>query len=330
MGKDRAAFGTRNAGHANRDSAFVLTQARGPTCASDLACDESRITNAQCRDCRTRAHAAVAVAIVIGVREWHPSTNSHARTLGAKDLSYVAGLTLCMATNRISFVLPTLLGLIGAGLAGCAGTSSVLTPVGARPDGWRAEATLAGRGGEGGVPAQWWFAPKADGTPDEAAPHITVIPLPQDQTYNIFWKSEPRLADVAITVRVQARSGVVDQGGGPMWRVQDRDNYYICRANPLESNFRVYKVVGGVRTQLGSVKVDMPAAKDGQPGAWHTITVTHIGDRIVCTLDGGSRLEAIDNAIAQPGGSGVWTKADAVTWFHSFSLTPATLSSPGQ
>ena len=31
-----------------------------------------------------------------------------------------------------------------------------------------------------------------------------------------------------------------DQGGGSIWRAQDRDNYYIARWNRLEDNFRVY------------------------------------------------------------------------------------------
>ncbi len=225
-----------------------------------------------------------------------------------------------------SFV--ALLSVLAVVLGGCTSSQGGRSSATARPDGWRTEATLAGRGGEGGVPAQWWFAPKADGTPDEAAPHITVIPLPQDQTYNIFWKREPRLADVAISVRVRARSGVVDQGGGPMWRVQDRDNYYICRINPLESNFRVYKVVGGVRTQLGSVKVESPAASSAAPGAWHTITVRHVGERIVCAVDGAAVLDVTDAAITQPGGVGVWTKADAVTSFEKLTVTPAT--SPGK
>jgi hypothetical protein len=215
-------------------------------------------------------------------------------------------------------------------LAGCAGTSPAPTPVGARPDGWCAEATLAGRGGEGGALAHWGFATRPDGTSDQRAPRVLAIPSPQDQTYNVFWKNEPRLAAVELSVRVQARSGVVDQGGGPMWRVQDRDNYYICRINPLESNFRVYKVVGGVRTQLGSVKVDSPAANATTPGLWHTITVRHVGERIICAVDGTAVLDVTDAAIAQPGGVGVWTKADAVTWFENLTVLPATVPGTSQ
>lgn len=220
--------------------------------------------------------------------------------------------------------LPVLLCL----LAGCAGQHHVSPTAISRTDAWRAEATLAGRGGDGGTLAQWGFAPRPDGTPDHSAPRVLTIPTPQDQTYNIFWHPEPRLTDVELAVRVQARSGTVDQGGGPIWRVQDRDNYYICRMNPLESNFRVYKVVRGVRTQLGSVKFESPAASADAPGAWHTITVRHVGEHIICAIDGATVLDVTDAAITQPGGVGVWTKADAVTWFEHLTASPATL--PGK
>jgi hypothetical protein len=216
-------------------------------------------------------------------------------------------------------------------LCGCKSSGPRELGVRQNAQGWKADATLAGRGGPGGVLAQWRFGAKPDGTPDQSSPRIALIPLPENQTYNLFWMAEPRLADLLVSVRVQARSGEIDQGGGPMWRVQDRDTYYVCRVNPLEGNFRVYRVVGGVRTQLGSVRVDARAAKPGEPASWHTITVDHSGDRIICTLDGGPRLEVVDSTISGAGGVGVWTKADAVTWFAEFSAISATSGSePGR
>lgn len=215
-------------------------------------------------------------------------------------------------------------------LAGCAGSNHAAPDATPHAHGWQSDATLAGRGGEGGAPARWGFASRPDGTPDHGAPRVLEIPSPKDQTYNIFWHGEPRLADVELSLRVQARSGEVDQGGGPIWRVQDRDHYYICRINPLESNFRVYKVVGGVRTQLGSAKVESPAASANAPGAWHTITVRHVGERLVCAVDGAAVLDVTDAAIPTPGGVGVWTKADAVTWFERFTATPATRPGTGK
>ena len=39
-----------------------------------------------------------------------------------------------------------------------------------------------------------------------------------------------------------------------VWRAKDKKNYYICRYNPLEDNFRVYKVVDGERTMFKNAK----------------------------------------------------------------------------
>ncbi|MDR4498325.1 MAG: hypothetical protein MRK02_10460 [Candidatus Scalindua sp.] len=47
--------------------------------------------------------------------------------------------------------------------------------------------------------------------------------------------------DLKLSVKFKGVKGKEDQGGGPVWRYQDADNYYIARANPLENNFRVYK-----------------------------------------------------------------------------------------
>ena len=60
---------------------------------------------------------------------------------------------------------------------------------------------------------------------------------------------------------------------------QGRKNYYIARYNPLEDNFRVYKVEDGKRTMFKSAKV---------PGdeKWHTLRVTMVGAKITCYLDG--------------------------------------------
>jgi hypothetical protein len=76
--------------------------------------------------------------------------------------------------------------------------------------------------------------------------------------------------DGAIEVSFKALEGVEDQGGGPIWRVQDASNYYIARANPLESNFRLYYVKNSKRKTLDSAKVKVPANR------WHTIMITTV------------------------------------------------------
>ncbi|NJM55413.1 MAG: DUF1080 domain-containing protein [Verrucomicrobiae bacterium] len=102
-----------------------------------------------------------------------------------------------------------------------------------------------------------------------------------------------------------------------VWRYQDENNYYVARLNPLEENFRLYKVVNGVRKQLATADSD---AADGQ---WHTMRVVHRGDSIQCHLNGKLLLEAKDADITKPGKVGFWTKADAVTAFDAFRADAA-------
>jgi hypothetical protein len=185
--------------------------------------------------------------------------------------------------------------------------------VGAVPAGWRVEGTRQGDG-----PLATWAVTNDASAP--SPPNVLALVTSehgQDHTFNLCRTDETRFRDGRISVKFKAVSGEVDRGGGPIWRAHDADNYYICRANPLEHNFRVYKVVDGTRKQLATVSVDVPS------GVWHTIEVEHIGNRIVCTLDGAARIEAADDALPEVGGVGLWTKADAVTSFDDLTVTPA-------
>ncbi len=136
----------------------------------------------------------------------------------------------------------------------------------------------------------------------------------KDPDFNVLLFSGPILTDVDLSVRLHALSGVIDRGGGPVWRAQDGRNYYIARYNPLEDNFRVYKVARGRRSQLGTAKVRL----DGD--AWHTLRVLMRGDHILCELDGKPLLDVHDGTFPQGGRVGLWTKADARTEFDDVAV----------
>lgn len=138
---------------------------------------------------------------------------------------------------------------------------------------------------------------------------VTSINHKSESRFNLFWTDQLRFMDGSVAVAVRADDGVIDQGGGPMWRVQDQDNYYVCRFNPLEANFRVYVVEAGVRRQLGTALATVAAGK------WHRVEVQHSGEHIQCWLDGHKLLDVNDGTILQVGGVGLWTKADARTSF---------------
>lgn len=182
---------------------------------------------------------------------------------------------------------------------------------GGLPTGWRVAETRSA-----GKPAVWSVAadPTAPGRPNVLAVTETGN---SGGTYNLALIEGTSFKDLDLSVRVKAVKGSEDRGGGPVWRCRDGDNYYICRWNPLETNFRVYKVVGGKRRQLASADLDADA------GGWHAIRVVMHGRRIECWFDGRKFLEASDDALPEGGMIGLWTKADAATAFDDVSVGPS-------
>jgi hypothetical protein len=134
-----------------------------------------------------------------------------------------------------------------------------------------------------------------------------------DSTFNVALVAGTSYKDLDLSVRLKAVKGEIDRGGGLVWRARDKANYYICRYNPLEDNFRVYKVEQGKRTQFASAK----AAGDE---AWHTLRATMSGSKITCYLDGKKLLEAKDSTFPNAGMIGLWSKADAQSYFDDLTV----------
>jgi hypothetical protein len=135
-----------------------------------------------------------------------------------------------------------------------------------------------------------------------------------DGTYNLAIAEDSSFRDLDLTVMVRAVAGVEDQGGGPIWRCLHKDDYYICRINPLESNYRVYYVKDGRRRQIDSARVELEANR------WYELRIVMNGSHIRCFLDGEPMLEVTDDTFGEPGMVGLWTKADAVTSFDNLTL----------
>lgn len=120
--------------------------------------------------------------------------------------------------------------------------------------------------------------------------------------------------DLTATVKFKPMSGKDDQAAGIIFRVQDKDNYYIARANALEDNVILFRYAGGKRSTLkeGSAKV--------RSGEWQELKVEVEGNRFRAFLNGRQVVEATDDAYPA-GGVGLWTKADSVTCFDDFRVT---------
>ena len=92
--------------------------------------------------------------------------------------------------------------------------------------------------------------------------------------------SDKFYSDVIVAVRFKPVSGESDRAAGIIFRIQDKDNYYILRANALEDNVNIYKYVEGMRKviQEGSAKV--------ASGTWQELRMEVKGNLIRGFLDG--------------------------------------------
>jgi hypothetical protein len=171
------------------------------------------------------------------------------------------------------------------------------------PTGWKADKTGTA---EGSV----WKVVEDSSSPSGTGYAIAQTAAGPGALFNLCILEDSSYKDVEIIVSFKAMEGKLDQGGGIVWRYQDANNYYVARMNPLEDNFRVYKVENGKRSQqFQNAAVKVPA------GEWHQLKIKQIGDRIECFVDGKKYLDVKDDTFQKAGKIGLWTKADAQTRF---------------
>jgi hypothetical protein len=189
--------------------------------------------------------------------------------------------------------------------------------VGTLPAGWTVAMTHAG--GE----------PRWQVTRDPSAPgHFTVLAqTSQDKTAGRFplaiWDGAS-IRNGEVSVDFKTVSGTVDQAAGIVWRYQDPSNYYIVRANALENNIVLYKVEDDVRLSIApkgmpsrsyGVKHDIPK------GQWNTLRILFNDAHFSVFFNGSQVFETEDRTFTKAGKTGLWTKADSVTYFDNFSVT---------
>jgi hypothetical protein len=132
--------------------------------------------------------------------------------------------------------------------------------------------------------------------------------------FNIAVLNSNNYQNAEIEARVKALQGDEDQGGGLVWRYVNSRNYYIVRANPLENNVRLYRVVNGSRKQMQSATAKL------KTGEWFTLRVKIQGNRIECYLDDEQVLSDTDDTFPNAGLIGFWSKADAVSIFDDLKI----------
>lgn len=179
----------------------------------------------------------------------------------------------------------------------------------------------------GQLPANFHAAKTGAGTQEKWAVTIdptapskpnVVAQTSTDQTdyrFPLLISDEGAFQDLDVSVKFKAVSGNIDRAGGLVFRLKDPNNYYIVRANALESNYRLYHVVNGRRRQFGGANFKVTS------GEWHELHVEAVGNKFVCYYDGNKKIEATDDTFKGAGKVGLWTKADSVTHFDDLKVT---------
>src|SRR5216684_455093 len=188
---------------------------------------------------------------------------------------------------------------------------------GTLPAGWTVAMTHAG------APPRWEIV-RDESTP---RPRYVLAQISRDATAGRFplvvWDAIS-FRDGEVSVAFKAVDGKVDQAAGIVWRYQDPNNYYIVRANALENNVVLYKVENGVR--LSIAPKGLPSRSYGVKrhipgGEWNVLRIAFKDSSFTVFLNGERLFETEDRTFTKAGKTGLWTKADSITYFDDFSIT---------
>jgi len=179
--------------------------------------------------------------------------------------------------------------------------------VGKMPPGFTSALTGQGKIGQ-------WAVVKDDSAPSPPNVLAQTSADPTDYRFPLAIADDTHYQDLALSVKFKTISGKVDQGAGLVFRLIDKDNYYIVRANADEDNYRLYHVVKGRRVQFAGANFKVT------PNAWHEIMVEARGNQFKCFYDGKLKFTATDDTFKEAGKIGLWTKADSVIHFDDLTV----------
>jgi len=173
----------------------------------------------------------------------------------------------------------------------------------------------------GGGPVRWEIQEAADAPPGgKVAAQLSADKT--DARYPHLVRDDVSASDVDVSVRFKTLRGEIDASAGLVFRYLDADNYYVVRANALESNVVAYKTENGRRSSIGvkgdggayGVEAEVPHEQ------WNSLRVIARGRLFEIFLNGTKLFEVENVTFTEAGKVGLWTKADAVTQFDDFTV----------
>lgn len=198
---------------------------------------------------------------------------------------------LCLAFWTLTVSAPARAQLVVplATIDGKVGCQQGMTGIG-RPPGWQAVK-------DGDAPGGWALA---EMTRDSTDLHFPFCISTHDPIRNFD-----------AVMRFKILSGTREQAAGLMFRAQDATDYFVARASALDKTVKLYRMIGGRRSQIASKETTVSAGK------WHTLRVVATDKHMEVFFDDRSMFTFDDPGIVRSGAIGVWSAADSVTNFGS-------------
>lgn len=164
-----------------------------------------------------------------------------------------------------------------------------------------------------GRPAGEWKILITDRAKSASQVLAQLQPKGTDQTHKLLLLEGTESTNIDVEVSYLAVAGKADLGGGLLWRAKDDRNYYLLRASLVEQKIRLYRVVNGVQQIVKQIDRPLPAT------GWHTLRIVQRGCEMKALFDEAVLFRACDTTYTS-GRIGLWTKADAVTYFDDLTL----------
>jgi hypothetical protein len=144
----------------------------------------------------------------------------------------------------------------------------------------------------------------------------------QESSSLILW-DKAYFRDGDVSVRFKPVAGKRDRSGGLVWRYRDPNNYYVLDADAIRNTLVMFKVQNGNRIPLApkSRRFAEPA-RMVPSDQWSVLHVKIRGSHYIVYFDHREVFEVNDSTFSGPGKTGLWTKADSVTYFADFQVKP--------
>ena len=133
------------------------------------------------------------------------------------------------------------------------------------------------------------------------------------EQFNILYTKDLYFKNGVVQTKIRAYKGRENRGGGVVWRLKDRKDYYFVLIDFLKKTLFVSFVKNGKIKNI--VEKDIKLKK-----GWNILKVKFCDENIDIFLNNKNVVNIKDKSIIHSGGAGIITKADAKTFFDEIKI----------